>query len=135
MRGKSLVRVEPIERAIVRLRGDYVMLDEDLAALYQVSVKALNQAVKRNRNRFPSDFMFRLTVRETESLRSQTVTLKRGRGRHRKYRPFAFTEQGVAMLSGILRSRRAVQVNIGIMRAFVRFRQILASNAAPRKAA
>ena len=105
------------------------MLDTDLAELYQVLAKVLNQAVKRNRSRFPEDFMFQLTVEEVDSLRSHFVTLKLGRGQHRKYLPFAFTEQGVAMLSGVLRSNRAVQVNVEIMRAFVRLRQMLASNA------
>jgi ORF6N domain-containing protein len=102
------------------------MVDDDLAELYEISVKVLNQAVKRNRSRFPEDFMFQLTSEESDSLRSHFVTLKTGRGRHRKYLPFAFTEQGVAMLSSVLRSKRAVQVNI--MRAFVRLRQMLASN-------
>ncbi len=105
------------------------MLDADLAALYDVDVKVLNQAVKRNTERFPADFMFQLTAEESPRLRSQTVTLKHGRGQHRKYRPHAFTEQGVAMLSSVLRSERAVQVNIEIIRAFVRLRQILASHA------
>ena len=104
------------------------MVDDDLAELYEISVKVLNQAVKRNRSRFPEDFMFQLTSEESDSLRSHFVTLKTGRGRHRKYLPFAFTEQGVAMLSSVLRSKRAVQVNIEIMRAFVRLRQMLASN-------
>lgn len=92
-------------------------------------MKALNQAVKRNSERFPQDFMFRLTTEEAARLRSQTVTLKTRRGQHRKYLPYVFTEQGVAMLSGVLRSHRAVLVNIEIMRAFVRLRQILASHA------
>jgi hypothetical protein len=104
-------------------------LDADLAALYEVDVKVLNQAVKRNLNRFPEDFMFQLTAEEAERLRSQIVTLETGRGQHRKYLPFAFTEQGVAMLSSVLRSPRAVQVNIEIMRTFVRLRQMLAGNA------
>ena len=104
------------------------MVDDDLAELYEIPVKVLNQAVKRNRSRFPEDFMFQLTSEESDSLRSHFVTLKTGRGRHRKYLPFAFTEQGVAMLSSVLRSKRAVQVNIEIMRAFVRLRQMLASN-------
>ena len=111
------------------MRGHNVMLDADLADLYQVNVKVLNQAVKRNRARFPSDFMFRLTAREAGSIRSQLVTLKSKRGRHRKYLPYVFTEQGVAMLSSVLRSPRAVQVNIEIMRAFVHLRQMLQSNA------
>lgn len=129
MSRSAVVAVERIERRILRMRGHNVMLDTDLAALYQVDVKALNQAVKRNRDRFPPDFMFCLTSRETESLRSQNVTLENGRGRHRKYLPYAFTEQGVAMLSGVLRSQRAVQVNVEIMRTFVRLRYMLESNA------
>jgi hypothetical protein len=92
-------------------------------------VKALKQAVKRNLERFPSDFMFQLAHEEAEVLRSQSVTLKPGRGQHRKYLPYAFTEQGVAMLSIVLRSPRAVQVNIEIMRAFVRLRRLLATHA------
>lgn len=104
------------------------MLDADLAALYEVDVKVLNQAVKRNIERFPENFMFRLTAEEAARLRSQPVTLKPGRGRYRKYLPYTFTEQGVAMLSSVLRSRRAVRVNIEIMRAFVRLRQMLASH-------
>ena len=129
MSQRALVPLQRTDRAIVRLRGHNVMLDEDLAALYQVDVKALNQAVKRNRSRFPDDFMFVLNARELESLRSQFVTLKTGRGRHRKYLPYVFTEQGVAMLSSVLRSPRAVRVNIEIMRAFVRLRRVLESNA------
>jgi hypothetical protein len=104
------------------------MLDSELAALYNVATKALNQAVSRNIDRFPEDFMFRLTEEEATRLRSQIVTLKTGRGHHRKYLPYAFTEQGVAMLSSVLRSPRAVQVNIEIMRAFVRLRELIATN-------
>jgi hypothetical protein len=122
-----LVRRERIERRVLRLRGHNVMLDEDLAALYRVDVKALNQAVKRNRDRFPSDFMFRLTAQETRSLRSQIVTSKVGRG-GRRTAPYAFTEQGVAMLSSVLRSTLAIQVNIEIMRAFVKLRRVLESH-------
>lgn len=120
-----------IEREILVLRRHRVLLDEQLAPLYGVAVKVLNQAVKRNRERFPEDFMFQLTAEETALLRSQTVTLDAGRSRgaHRKYRPYAFTEQGVAMLSSVLRSARAVQVNIEIMRAFVRLRRMLQENA------
>jgi len=124
----SIVPVERIERHILLIRGHKVMLDSDLAELYGVEVKVLNQSVKRNIDRFPEDFMFQLTAEEDESLRSQFVTLKNGRGRHRKYPPYAFTEQGVAMLSGVLNSPRAVQVNIEIMRTFVLLRQMLASN-------
>jgi len=105
------------------------MLDTDLAALYDVDVKVLNQAVKRNVVRFPADFMFQLSADEAAVLRSQIVTLKDRRGAHRKYRPFAFTEQGIAMLSGVLRSPRAVLVNIEIMRVFVHLRELLQSNA------
>ena len=129
-RSKAGIVAARIDRAIVTVRGHRVMLDWDLAELYQVDIKSLNQAVKRNRTRFPTDFMFQLTVREAESLRSQIVTLERGRGRgrHRKYRPYAFTEQGVAMLSSALRSSRAVAVNIQIMRVFVRVRQMYHAN-------
>ena len=110
------------------LRAQRVMLDHDLAELYGVEVKALNQAVRRNSRRFPEDFMFRVTSEERTSLRSQIVTLKKGRGQHRKFAPFAFTEQGVAMLSSVLRSERAVQVNVEIMRAFVRMRALIGQN-------
>ena len=129
MSGRSLIPVERITSAIVLLRGHKVLLDSDLAALYGVPVKVLNQAVRRNRQRFPGDFMFQLSRGEMAALRSQSVTLDVGRGVHRKYRPYAFTEQGVAMLSSVLRTRRAVQVNVEIMRAFVRLRQLLESNA------
>jgi hypothetical protein len=130
MAGKgAVVSVERIESRILFIRGHKVLLDGDLAALYKVDVKVLNQAVKRNIERFPEDFMFRLTAGEAARLRSQTVTLKPGRGRHRKYLPYAFSEQGVAMLSSVLRSRRAVRVNIEIMRTFVRLRRMLASHA------
>ncbi|MEI8192198.1 MAG: ORF6N domain-containing protein [candidate division NC10 bacterium] len=124
----SQVSVERIEHAILMVRGYRVMLDVDLAALYEVKTKALNQAVRRNIGRFPGDFMFQLTEEEAVRLRSQIVTLKPGRGQHRKYAPYVFTEQGVAMLSSVLKSERAVHVNIEIMRAFVRLRRLLASN-------
>lgn len=126
-RTASLVPAGAVERVVVRLRGCSVILDADLAALYGVEVKALNQAVKRNRERFPADFMFRLTRVDASRLRSQTVTAKRGRG-GRRTAPYAFTEQGVAMLSSVLRSPRAVAVNIEIMRTFVRLRHVLHSN-------
>jgi len=125
---KSLVPVEKIEKAILLIRGQKVMLDADLAALYGVETRVLVQAVKRNIERFPDDFMLQLNKEEVDSLRSQIVTLKKGRGQHSKYLPYAFTEQGVAMLSSVLRSRRAIQVNIEIMRAFIRLRQMLASH-------
>jgi phage regulator Rha-like protein len=105
------------------------MLDSELAGLYGVELRALIQAVKRNLRRFPDDFMFQLTLEEYRSLRSQIVILNnRGRGRHRKYIPYVFTEQGVAMLSGLLHSSRAIETNIAIMRAFVRMREMLAEN-------
>ena len=122
----SLIPVERIERQILLLRGQKVLLDFQLAGLYGVETKALNQAVKRNLERFPEDFMFILSKEEFGSLRSQIVTLKRGE--HSKYLSFAFTEQGVAMLSGILNSDRAIQVNIAIMRAFVQRKRFLESS-------
>jgi len=119
-----------IQRRILTFRGCRVMLDSDLADLYEVDVKVLNQSVRRNVIRFPADFMFQLTREEVALLRSQIVTLDEGRrGVHRKYRPFAFTEQGVAMLSSVLRSPRAVVVNIEIMRVFVHLRELVQSNA------
>lgn len=118
--------IEEIRTRIHVIRGRQVMLDKDLAELYGVETKVLNQAVKRNIERFPDDFMFQLNKDEWEFLRSQIVTIKNGRGEHVKYLPFAFTEQGVAMLSGVLRSPIAIQVNIRIMRAFVAVRQYLA---------
>ena len=141
---KALIPAASIANSIRVLRGLKVMLDFDLAALYGVTTKALNQAVKRNAARFPDDFMFRLNAEEAERVesqpvtfsnqnaslransRSQIVTLKQGQ--NLKYRPYGFTEQGVAMLSSVLRSKRAVQVNIAIMRAFVQLRSALESN-------
>lgn len=117
-----------IVKAIYLIRGQKVMLDKDLADLYGVKTKVLNQAVARNLKRFPDDFMFQLSQEENEFLRSQIVTLKKGRGHHRKYLPFVFTEQGVAMLSSVLKSERAVLVNIEIMRTFVRLRRMLAGH-------
>lgn len=119
---------ERIEHQILLIRGHKVMLDSDLAGLYGVPTFRLNEQVKRNLKRFPSDFMFRLTPSEAKSLRSQFAILKLGRGRHRKYLPFVFTEQGVAMLSSVLNSERAVQVNIAIMRAFVKLRMLLVTH-------
>jgi phage regulator Rha-like protein len=123
----SLVPVERIEKSILLVRKQKVILDTDLAELYGVETKALVQAVKRNTERFPEDFMFQLNHKEFAILRSQDVT-SRGWG-GRRYPPYAFTEQGVAMLSSVLHSQRAIQVNIEIMRAFIRLRKILASNA------
>jgi len=127
MRANPLVDIEKIQRAVLRVRSQNVMLDSDLAALYGVEVKVLNQAVRRNRERFHADFMFQLNAREAASLRSQIVTANAGRG-GRRTAPNAFTEQGVAMLSSVLRSPRAVQVNIEIMRAFVQLRRMLSAN-------
>ncbi len=104
------------------------MLDKDLAEMYGVETKVLNQAVKRNISRFPEDFMFQLSEDEAETSRSQIVTLKQGRGSNIKYLPFAFTEQGVAMLSSVLRSERAIQVNIQIIRVYIKMKQVLLDN-------
>jgi len=128
MAGRGLIPIERIEGAILAVRGCRVMLDADLAALYGVPVKSLNQSVKRNRKRFPADFMFQLTSAESRRLRSQSVTAKVGRG-GRRTAPYAFTEQGVAMLSSVVRSDRAIHVNIEIMRTFVRLRHMLRANA------
>ena len=116
-----------IQSKIYEIRGRKVMLDRDLAELYQVTTGNLNKAVKRNLKRFPPDFMFQLTAEEWEALRFQIGILKNGRGEHTKYLPYAFTEQGLAMLSGILNSDIAINVNISIMRAFVDIRQMIAS--------
>jgi len=125
---KDLIVHEAIEQKIFDIRGHKVMLDSDLAELYGVATKVLLQAVRRNLNRFPEDFMFILKYQDVAALRSQIVTLKKGRGEHRKYLPYVFTEQGVAMLSSVLNSERAVQVNIAIMRAFVKLREMIASH-------
>lgn len=122
-----LVRDDSIQSLILTVRGAQVLLDRDLATLYGVPTKALNQAVKRNAERFPPDFMFQLTREECS--RSQIVTMNAGRGSNLKYLPYAFTENGVAMLSGVLRSSTAVEVNIRIMRAFVAMRRFLVANA------
>ena len=118
------MQINTLQSKIHEIRGLKVIMDFDLAALYEVETKVLNQSVKRNAKRFPIDFMFQLDDQEYLSLRSQTVTLdEAGRGKHRKYLPFAFTEQGVAMLSGILNSDVAINVNIAIMRTFVLIRK------------
>lgn len=123
-----MVLPELIERRIYLIRGVKAMLDRDLAEIYGVETRALVQAVKRNIDRFPEDFCFQLSREEASALRSQIVTLEKGRGRYPKYAPYAFTELGVAMLSSVLRSERAVRMNILIMRAFVRLREILATH-------
>ena len=130
MKNTSLVPVERIQKCIYVIRGRKVMLDSDLAGLYGVETKVLLQAVKRNIERFPSDFMFQLSAGEFKILRSQIVTSSWG---GRRYAPCAFTEEGVAMLSSVLRSKRAIEINIAIMRVFVHLRQVLADNAALRK--
>jgi hypothetical protein len=122
-----LVPVEQVERTILLIRGEKVILDADLAALYEVETRVLVQAVKRHQERFPADFMFQLSRVEFDYLRSQSVTSSQWGGR--RYPPYAFTEQGVAMLSSVLNSSRAIQVNIEIMRAFIRLRRLLASHA------
>jgi hypothetical protein len=123
----SPVLLEVVERCIYVIRGQRVMLDADLARLYGVETKTLNRAVRRNASRFPGDFMFQLTKPETEDLRCQIGTSSYG---GRRYLPYAFTEQGVAMLSSVLNSERAVLVNIAVIRAFVRLRELLGSNRA-----
>jgi len=127
---KNLIPQEIIENKIYLIRGHKVMLSPRLANLYGVEVRVLVQAVKRNADRFPSDFMFQLTAEELQSSRSQFVILNEivKRGGNTKYLPYAFTEQGVAMLSSILNSKRAIQVNIAIIRAFVKLRQILSTH-------
>ncbi len=127
----DIVPVEQIANKIYFIRGVKVMLDRDLAALYEVETKVLKRNVRRHIDRFPDDFMFELSKDEDQSLRSQFGTLKRGA--HSKYLPFAFTEQGVAMLSGILNSKRAVQVNIQIMRTFTKLRHMITANAELKK--
>ena len=124
----NLIPIQRIEARIFLFRGEKVMLDSDLAELYGVETKVLNQAVQRNAGRFPSDFLFQLTREEFVNLKSQFVTSSRGHGGRRKV-PLVFTEQGVAMLSGLLNSPRAVAVNIEIMRTFVRLRQMIAGHA------
>lgn len=122
------MQLQTIQEKIYDIRGQRVMLDFDLAELYEVETRVLKQAVRRNIDRFPEDFLFELTKEEYNSLRSRIVILENGRGKHSKYNPFAFTEQGVAMLSGVLKSPKAVQVNIAIMRAFVLMRQYALSH-------
>ncbi len=131
--------IRNIQNRIYVIRGQRVMLDKDLAVLYEIATKRLTEAVKRNMPRFPEDFMFQLTKEEYESilpevehldeaddsLRSQIATLKNGRGRHTKYLPYVFTEQGIAMLSGLINTEKAIQMNIAIMRAFVEIRRFL----------
>ena len=125
---ESLLPLETITQHILLLRGQKVLLDTDLAALYDVPTKRFNEQVKRNLERFPADFMFQLTEEEWAALRSQFATLKSGRGQHRKYLPYAFTEHGAIMAASILNSPRATEVSVYVVRAFVRLREVLASN-------
>ena len=125
-RKSSIASAKRIEQSILLIRGEKVILDADIAALYGVETRVLVQAVNRNKARFPSDFMFQLGKKEFDALKSQSETSSSWGGR--RTRPYAFTEQGVAMLSGVLRSKRAIQVNIEIMRAFVRLRRLLSTH-------
>ena len=124
----DLISIKKIEKAIYLIRGEKVMLDRDLANLYGVSTAALNQAVRRNRERFPADFMFQLTSVEVADLNRSQIVIGSQKHRDPRSRPYAFTEQGVAMLSSVLRSKRAITVNIEIMRAFVKLRELFVSN-------
>jgi hypothetical protein len=120
--------LSPIASKIIIIRNEQVLLDTDLAALYHVETRVLKQAVRRNLDRFPEDFMFKLSTEEWKSLRSHFVILEKGRGKYSKYPPYVFTEQGVAMLSGVLKGPRAAEVNIAIMRTFVYLRRLMDSN-------
>src|ERR1041384_2947598 len=123
----ALVPRERIEQTILLIRGHNVMLDSDLAQLYGVTVGRLNEGVKRNENRFPSDFLFQLTKAEFENLKSQ-IAISSSKWGGRRHAPYVFIAQGVAMLSSVLRSKRAIEVNIAIMRTFVRLREMISSN-------
>src|SRR5271157_5901390 len=123
----AIIPAEPIEAKILLIRRQKVMLDSDLASLYDVSTKRLNEQVKRNLHRFPRDFMFQLSAEETENLRSQFATSSGGHG-GRRYRPYAFTEHGAVMLASVLNSQIAVEASVQVVRAFVRLRQMLATH-------
>ncbi len=124
----SLIPAERIERSILLIRGQKVLLDSDLASLYGVTTKRLNEQVKRNAERFPVDFMFQLNAEEYKALRSQLATLKAGRGQHRKYRPYVFTEHGAIMAANVLNSPRAIEMSVYVVRAFVRLREVLTTH-------
>lgn len=124
----ALVSVPMVERRILLIRGQKVLLGSDLADLYGVETKRLNEAMKRNVERFPSDFMFKLTEAESQFLRSQFATLETGRGKHSKYLPYVFTEYGALMLANVLKSKRAIEASIAIVRAFIQLREALATN-------
>ncbi|MGH7743447.1 MAG: ORF6N domain-containing protein [Candidatus Dormibacteria bacterium] len=123
-RTNAIVPVERIESRILLIRGHKVMLDSDLAELYGVTTKRLNEQVKRNKERFPADFIFQLTFEETKNLRSQIATSNRGRG-GRRYRPYSFTEHGAIMAASVLNSHRAIEVSVYVVRAFVKLREVL----------
>lgn len=125
----GLVLIEDIGSRIFTVRGVQVMMDTDLARLYRVEVKRLNEQVKRNKERFPSEFMFQISKEEYDLLRSQDATIEMGRGKHRKYLPYVFTESGVAMLSSVLRSDRAIEMSVKIIKAFIAMRRFILSNA------
>jgi phage regulator Rha-like protein len=127
-RSAALVPVEHITQSILVLRSQRVLLDAELASLYGVTIKRFNEQVRRNRERFPADFMFQLTEEEHAALRSQFATLNAGRGQHRKYLPYAFTEHGAIMAATILNSPGAVEMSVYVVRAFVKLRELLASN-------
>jgi phage regulator Rha-like protein len=127
---QNRVRDERLAQLIYEIRGQRVMIDSDLARIYGVQTKAVNRAMKRNRSRFPKDFVFQLTTAEAKRLRYQIGTLKTGRGQHRKYLPHAFTEHGAIMAATVLNSRRAVQMSVFVIRAFVKMREQIATNAA-----
>jgi hypothetical protein len=126
--GTTPVRVENVAESIVLLQGQRVILDRELATIYGVETRALNQSVKRNLARFPGDFMFQITPEEAEFSRSQNVILNAGRGRNIKYLPYAFTEHGAIQAANVLNSQRAVEMGIYVVRAFVKLREVLASN-------
>ena len=125
---KDLIPTERIEQIIFLIRGQKVILDDDLARLYGVTIKRLNEQVKRNQKRFPDDFMFQLNLQEVRGLRSHFATLNSGSGRHRKYLPYVFTEHGAIMAANVLNSQRAIEASLYVVRAFVRLREMIASN-------
>src|SRR5213082_3170894 len=127
-RSKAVTRGEDITHAILVLRGQRIILDRDLAAIYGVTTKRLNEQVKRNAERFPEDFMFQLTPEEAGLSRSQFATLKPGRGQNIKYRPYAFTEHGAIQAANVLSSPRAIEMGVFVVCAFVKLREMLASN-------
>jgi phage regulator Rha-like protein len=125
---ESLIPTEKIEKTILLIRGQKVILDTDLAKLYGVTTKRLNEQVKRNKDRFPDDFMFQLTNQEVVRLRSQFATLKKGRGQHRKYQTYAFTEHGSIMAANVLNSKQAIMMSVHVVRAFVKLRELISTH-------